>query len=118
MNMGIAALLTVPVLFVATIHNPVWVIIVMSLAFFAHGIWITNYITSIGDIFGKEKASTVVGLSGSAGAISSLAINPLIGIVIASFTYIPLWIYSGIMYPVAFLIFILFLPDMNKKLAK
>jgi ACS family hexuronate transporter-like MFS transporter len=116
-NMGIAALLTLPVILAGTLSDPVWIVVVMSLAFFAHGIWITNYITSIGDIFGKEKASTVVGLSGSAGAVSSLVINPLIGIVIASFTYMPLWIYSGIMYPVAFLIFILFLPNMNKKLA-
>lgn len=117
-NMGIAALLTMPVLFVGTIHSPVWMIVFMSLAFFAHGIWITNYITAIGDVFGKEKASTVVGLSGSAGAISSLVINPLIGVVIASFTYTPLWVYSGVMYPVAFLIFILFMPNINRVLAK
>lgn len=117
-NMGIAALLTLPVLLVDTIASPVAVIAIMSLGFFAHGIWITNYITLIGDIFGKEKASTVVGLSGSSGAISSLVINPLIGIVIASFSYVPLWVYSGIMYPVAFVILILFIPNINLKLAK
>jgi ACS family hexuronate transporter-like MFS transporter len=117
MNMGVAALFTLPVLFVAVVGDPVLVIVVMSLAFFAHGIWITNYITSIGDIFGKKNASTVVGLSGSAGAVSSLLINPLIGVVIASYTYTPLWIYSGVMYPVAFLIFLWLLPDINKKLA-
>ncbi|MDR2774405.1 MAG: MFS transporter [Tannerella sp.] len=117
-NMGVAAFLTLPVLFVGVINSPELIIIVMSLAFFAHGIWITNYITSIGDIFGKEKSSTVVGLSGSAGAVSSLVINPLIGIIIASFSYKPLWIYSGIMYPVAFFIFMLFLPDINRKSAE
>jgi ACS family hexuronate transporter-like MFS transporter len=117
-NMGIASLLTLPVLFAGVINSPALIIFVMSLAFFAHGVWITNYITAIGDIFGKEKSSTVVGLSGSAGAVSSLIINPLIGLVIASFTYKPLWIYSGIMYPVAFFIFMLCLPDMNRKLAK
>ena len=66
----------------------------MSLAFFAHGIWITNYITSIGDIFGATKSSTVVGLSGTAGAVSSMVINPLMGVVITNYTYAPLWIYS------------------------
>ena len=113
-NMGIAALLTLPVLFIGRIGSPELIITLMSLAFFAHGIWITNYITSIGDIFGKNKASTVVGLSGSAGAVSSLIINPLIGVLIASFSYTPLWIYSGIMYPVAFLIFILFIPKIKQ----
>lgn len=109
-NMGIAALLTLPMIFVGNVTSPALVIILMSLAFFAHGIWITNYITSIGDIFGKERASTVVGMSGSAGAISSLVINPLIGVIIASFSYTPLWIYSGIMYPVAFIILIICIP--------
>lgn len=104
--MGIAATLTLPVLIVGRLDSPVIIIIIMSLAFFAHGIWITNYITSIGDVFGAAKSSTVVGLSGTAGAISSLIINPLMGVVIVNYTYGPLWMYSGIMYPVAFLIFL------------
>lgn len=104
--MGIAATLTLPVLIVGRLNSPVIIIIIMSLAFFAHGIWITNYITSIGDVFGAAKSSTVVGLSGTAGAISSLIINPLMGVVIVNYTYGPLWMYSGIMYPVAFLIFL------------
>ncbi len=107
--MGIAAALTLPVLLMGALNSPLWAIAVMSLAFFAHGIWITNYITSIGDVFGTTTSSTVVGLSGTAGAISSFVINPLMGVVIAHYTYTPLWVYAGIMYPVAFLLFILFL---------
>lgn len=112
-SMGIAASLTLPVLLVGLLESPVLIITVMSLAFLAHGIWITNYITSIGDVFGKTKSSTVVGFSGTAGALSSLVINPLMGIVIANFTYAPLWIYSGIMYPVAFIIFLFYFRNMN-----
>ena len=77
--MGIAAVLTLPVLSVGMLNTSLIVMFVMSLAFFAHGIWITNYITSIGDIFGATKSSTVVGLSGTAGAVSSMVINPLMG---------------------------------------
>ena len=66
--MGIAAALTLPVLLMGALNSPLWAIAVMSLAFFAHGIWITNYITSIGDVFGATTSSTVVGLSGTAGA--------------------------------------------------
>lgn len=108
-SMGLAATLTFPVLLVGLLDSSTLIIIVMSLAFFAHGIWITNYITSIGDVFGVNKSSTVVGLSGTVGAISSFIVNPLMGLVIANYTYTPLWVYSGIMYPVAFLIFLFFL---------
>jgi ACS family hexuronate transporter-like MFS transporter len=85
----------------------------MTLAFFAHGLWITNYITSISDIFGNRITSTVVGLSGSAGAISALILNPLIGLVVANFSYNPLWWYAGLMYPVAFLMLVILIPKIE-----
>ncbi|NMC39028.1 MAG: MFS transporter, partial [Bacteroidales bacterium] len=108
--MGFAALLTLAAIFVKYAGTPGMVIVIMCTVFFAHGLWITNYITSITDIFGKSSASTVIGFSGSAGAISSLVINPLIGLIVTSFSYDPLWLYSGLMYPVAFIIFMIFIP--------
>jgi ACS family hexuronate transporter-like MFS transporter len=107
--MGIGASLTIPVVFVGNMDSVWWIVFVISLAFFAHGLWITNYITAIGDVFGKTSTSTIVGISGSAGAISSLIVNPLTGY-IASYSYTPLWIYAGTMYPVAFLVFLYLLP--------
>jgi len=108
--MGVAAVLTIPVVFVGSIHSYILVVVFMTLAFFAHGLWITNYITSIGDMFGKRVTSTVVGLSGSAGAISGLILNPLIGYVVMNYSYSPMWWYSGVMYPLAFLFFLWFIP--------
>ena len=81
----------------------------MSVFMLAHGFWITNYITAISDIFGKKATSTVVGLSGTAGAISGLLLNPLIGLVIQTYSYRPLWIVSGVLYPVAFVLLLLFI---------
>lgn len=69
--MGAAALLMFPVLFVKFAPSPELVILIMCIAFFAHGLWITNFITSIGDTFGRTVTSTVVGLSGTDGAISA-----------------------------------------------
>lgn len=115
MVMGIAAILTIPIAFTSLIQSYAVILILMALAFFAHGLWITNYITSIGDIFGKQVTSTVVGLSGSAGAISSLVLNPLIGYVITSYSYNPLWLYAGLMYPAAFVLFIWFIPRIEPK---
>lgn len=111
--MGIAALLTIAAIFVQNTSSISAIIILLCIAFFAHGIWITNYITSISDIFGRSASSTIVGLSGSAGAISSLLINPFMGVIIAKFSYNPLWVYAGIMYPLAFLLFTVLVPKIK-----
>jgi len=108
--MGIAALLTIPIVFVGFIHSYFIIIVLMTLAFFAHGLWITNYITSISAVFGKRVTSTVVGLSGSAGAVSAFVLNPLIGYVVTYYSYDPLWWYSWVMYPLAFLLLLKFIP--------
>ena len=90
--MGIAALLTTVAPFIASVDSVEMAITLMAVVMFAHGFWITNYITAIADIFGEKGTSTVVGLSGTAGAISSLVINPLIGLVIQTYSYSPMWI--------------------------
>lgn len=108
MIMGMAALLTIGAPFVEWVTSVEMAIFLMALIMFAHGFWITNYITAISDIFGKKATSTVVGLSGTAGAVSGLLLNPLIGLIVQSYSYRPLWIVSGLMYPLAFIIFLLF----------
>ena len=111
--MGIAAVLTLSAILIKYVGSVELVIILLSTVFFAHGFWITNYITSISDIFGNTTTSTIVGLSGSAGAISALIINPLIGVIITKFSYDPLWIYAGSMYLVAFIAFVIFIPKIR-----
>lgn len=111
--MGIAALLTLPAIMVKYVSSPELVIFIMVIVFFAHGLWITNYITSISDIFGQSSTSTIIGFSGSAGALSSFLINPVIGLIITKFSYDPMWFYSGIMYMVAFIIFIVLIPEIR-----
>jgi ACS family hexuronate transporter-like MFS transporter len=110
-----AAVLTIPLVSVGFIHSYLLIIIFMTLAFFAHGLWITNYITSISDIFGRKVTSTVIGLSGSAGAVSSLVLNPVIGYIVTNYSYNPMWWYAGVMYPVAFVILLWFIPRIEPK---
>jgi ACS family hexuronate transporter-like MFS transporter len=88
-------------------------IALMTLVMVAHGFWITNYITAISDIFGANGTATVVGLSGTAGAVSGLLINPLIGFIVQTYSYTPVWIMVGFMYPIAFIILILFIPKIK-----
>ncbi len=111
--MGAAAALTISALAVRYVSSSGMVIAIMCLLFFAHGLWITNYITSISDIFGRHATSTIIGFSGSAGAISSLVINPVMGIIISKYSYDPLWMYCGAMYPVAFLVFVYLIPKIK-----
>ena len=108
--MGIAAFLTLGVLFVTSVSTPEMAVALMALFMLAHGFWITNYITSISDIFGTGGTATVVGLSGTAGAMSSLLINPLIGLVVQQYSYSPLWFVAGLLYPLAFVILVVFVP--------
>lgn len=108
--MGVAAVMTLFAPFIAWVSSVEMAIALMTLVMFAHGFWITNYITSISDIFGANGTSTVVGLSGTAGAISGLVINPIIGLIVQQHSYNPIWMVLGFMYPLAFLIFIVFIP--------
>jgi ACS family hexuronate transporter-like MFS transporter len=111
--MGVSALLTVPALVVEFMPSAEWVIVIMTIAFFAHGLWITNYITAISDTFGKSSTSTIVGMSGTAGAISAVVLNTLIGYIVSIFSYAPVWWYAGSMYLVAFIVFMIYIPKLK-----
>jgi ACS family hexuronate transporter-like MFS transporter len=102
--MGLAALLTMVAPLTVVASSAEIAILFMSLIMFAHGFWITNYITATSELFGKNATSTVVGICGSAGAIAGLLVNPLIGKVVENYSYLPMWIASGIMYPLGFII--------------
>lgn len=112
--MAFAAALTMVAPVIAFVSSVEIAVTLMAMIMFAHGFWITNYITAISDVFGSAATSTVVGISGTAGALSALLVNPLIGKVIAGAGYTPLWVISGLMYPVGFLILIYGIPRITQ----
>lgn len=111
--MGLAAGITLVAPFISWVSSVELAIGLMALLMLAHGFWITNYITAISDVFGRYATSTVVGLSGTAGAISGMILNPFIGYVITNYSYSPLWVISGLMYPLAFVILLVFIPKIQ-----
>ena len=112
--MGIAAAVTM-LTAMTTVASTVGIaIFFISLFMFAHGFWITNYITITSEIFGKRATSTVVGMAGTAGAVAGLLINPLIGKVVENYSYLPLWIMSGIMYPIGFVVLLIMIPKIKE----
>jgi ACS family hexuronate transporter-like MFS transporter len=46
-------------------------------------------------------------MAGSAGAVAGLIVNPLIGLIVQNYSYLPLWVAAGILYPIAFVLLIL-----------
>lgn len=108
--MGVAAALTLAAPLIEWTSSVNMAVALMAVFMFAHGFWITNYITAISDMFGQGATSTVVGLSGTAGALSGLLLNPFMGVVIQHYSYRPLWVASGLLYPLAFILLLWLIP--------
>lgn len=104
--MAAAALLTVASGFAGRVKGLEMALAMMSLLMFAHGFWVTNYVTLIGDRFPKGAVGTVMGFSGAIGALGGMFANTAIGLVVDRFSYAPIWIVSGLMYPAAFVVLV------------
>lgn len=95
-----AALLTPVSIFCVFVHSIEFAIALMSVLMFAHGFWITNYMTLIGDLFPRRVVATVVGLTGTAGGIGGFLTSVVIGHVVQAISYTPVFIAAGVMYPI------------------
>jgi MFS transporter, ACS family, hexuronate transporter len=78
----------------------------MSVLMFAHGIWIANYITLIGDTVAPEELGTGVGLSGMTGGIAGMISSLVVGPVADHFSFTPVFLASAILYPAAWLVLV------------
>lgn len=79
-------------------------IALMSVLMFAHGIWIANFITLIGDTVDTEEVGTAVGLTGTSGGIAGMLSNLVVGPVVDSAGFTPVFLVSALLYPVAWII--------------
>ncbi len=100
----ISALATPVSLIVSLSTTTAEAIALMSVLLFAHGIWITNYLGMLSDLFDKGKIATIVGLTGTAGGIGGMLSTLLIGPTVDRFSFAPVFVLSGILYPLALLI--------------
>ena len=102
-----SALITPVSLLIVPVHRIETAIALMSVFMFAHGFWITNYLTVIGDIFPVRVVATVVGLTGTAGGIGGYLSTLVIGRVVQIFSFTPVFIASGVIYPICAVILII-----------
>ena len=102
--MLIAALLTPASFFASLAGTPALAIALMSVLMFAHGIWITNFMTLIGDTVESRDVATTVGLTGFCGGVAGMLSNLVIGPVVDHFSFTPIFLASAVVYPLAWLI--------------
>lgn len=81
-----------------------WAIACMSLLLFAHGVWITNFLSLISDLFPTRQNATVVGLTGMVGGVAGMISTLLIGMVADRYSFVPIFLVSGVIYPLAYLL--------------
>jgi ACS family hexuronate transporter-like MFS transporter len=105
--MAAAALLTVSSSAAAFAGSAASAVAAMALLMFAHGFWITNYVTVISETFEENSVATVMGLSGMVGTVGGMLANTTIGWVADRYSFLPVWIASGCMYPLALLVLLL-----------
>ncbi|MCC7236917.1 MAG: MFS transporter [Bryobacterales bacterium] len=99
-----AAALTPASWLASTAGTAVMAIGLMSILMFAHGIWIANYITLIGDTVAPGEVGTAVGLTGTSGGLAGMVSNLVVGPVVDSTGFAPVFLVSALLYPLAWLI--------------
>jgi ACS family hexuronate transporter-like MFS transporter len=100
----VAAAVT-PVSWIAGLaSNKNWAIACMSLLLFAHGVWITNYLSLLSDLFPIGQTATIVGLTGMVGGIAGMISTLVIGPIVDRYSFVPVFLASGILYPLAYLL--------------
>ncbi|MHB8902907.1 MAG: MFS transporter, partial [Thermoguttaceae bacterium] len=102
--MAAAAALTLSSSLAGRTETLAMAIAMMSLLMLAHGFWITNYVTVISERFPKSAVGTVMGFTGAIGAVGGMLANTAIGRCVDRFSYGPVWMLSGFMYPLAFVV--------------
>jgi ACS family hexuronate transporter-like MFS transporter len=97
----VAALVT-PVSWLASLApNPAWAIGLMSGLMAAHGLWISNFLGLLGDLFPARTIATITGLTGTAGGVAGMLSSLILGPLIDRFSFAPAFAVSGVLYPAA-----------------
>lgn len=98
--MACAAFLTPVSILALYAPNSLWAVTLLGVLMFAHGFWMTNYMTLIGDVFPAGTVATVVGLSGTFGGFGGFLSSLVIGRIIGAASFAPVFVACGLLYPV------------------
>lgn len=102
--MLVAALLTPASWLASQAGTPAVAIGLMAVLLFAHGIWISNFMTLVGETVAPHEIATTVGLTGTCGGIAGMLSNLAIGPVVDNYSFTPVFLVTAFVYPIAWLI--------------
>ena len=104
-----AALLPIAVL-VPLVPSAAMAIAITCVVVFGHAIWVANLLTLPADIFRQNEVGTAAGFSGMGGALGGALANLATGYIVTQFTYLPIFIWAGLMHPISLLLIWVLLP--------
>jgi ACS family hexuronate transporter-like MFS transporter len=109
-----AALCALPLLFVLQVDSPVIVVLLIGLGTAGHQAFSSNIFTMISDLYPRRAVATVAGMGGMAGAAGGILIAQATGWTLElTGSYLPILIYAGIAYLLAFTVIQLLVPKME-----
>lgn len=109
----IAALCALPMVTVASVPEPWMAVLLIGLGTAAHQAFSSNIFTMIADMYPRRAVATIAGMGGAAGAIGGILIAQATGWTLElTGSYVPIVIYAGLGYIIAFAIIQILVPNM------
>ncbi len=85
----------------------------ISIATFAHQSWSTNMLTLPADLFPQRVVGSVTGIQGVS-IIASAIFQPLVGYLVANYSYAPVFTIAGLLHPTAAIVLLLILGPIRR----
>ena len=109
-----AALLAVPLVTVASVPEPWMAVLLIGLGTAAHQAFSSNIFTMISDLYPRRAVATIAGMGGLAGSIGGILIAQATGWTLElTGSYVPIVIYAGLGYLIAFAAIQFLVPKMT-----
>lgn len=109
----VGAILVVPVLGCLYIDSPYWAIALISFSLFATQFKQASLFTLPIDLFSKKDAASVWGISGSAGSFGAMLFTPLIGYLVDTISYSPVFVIVAFLHIISAIIVMIFIPKIR-----
>jgi len=89
-------------------ESPYVAILFITVATTAHQAWAASLLTLPADLFPRRAVASAYGLTGMCGMLGSALFSPIVGRIVDSFGYVPVFTLVGFLHPVAATIIVVF----------
>ncbi len=110
----VGAILVIPVLGCLFIESAYWAIALISFSLFATQFKQASLFTLPIDLFGKKDAASVWGISGSAGSFGAMLFTPIIGWLVDTISYAPVFVIVAFLHVISAIVVIIFIPKIQR----